>query len=84
MRLGMHVHGPINGTCVVQIVSLTLNVQLHPRSTANLGWGELEQHPLTRETRTKLFEQHPVADPAIGEVAVAVAEVRHGVCDTTA
>ena len=39
---------------------------------------------LTGETRPKLFEQQPIADPVAGEVAVAVAEVRHGVCDATA
>jgi len=39
---------------------------------------------LTGETRSKFFEQQPIADPAVGEVTVAVAEVRHGVCDTTA
>ena len=80
----MHVRGPINGTCVLRIVSPARNVRPHPTSAANLGCGEIEQYPLTGETRTKLFEQHPVADPAIGEVAITVAEVRHGVCDTTA
>ena len=80
----MHVNGPINGTYALQMLSPTPNVRPYPRSAANLGCGELEEHPLTGETRSKLFKQHPVADPAIGEVAITVAEVRHGVCDATA
>ena len=37
-------------------------------------------HLLTGETRSELFEQQPIADALMGEVAVAVAEVRHGAC----
>lgn len=56
--------------------------QSHPMSVMDLRCGG--DHPLTGETRSELFEQQPIADPALGEVAVAVAEVRHEVCDTTA
>ena len=65
----MHINRSINGTCVSQAVSST-SVTC-PR-------------PLAGETGSKLFKQHPIADPSMGEVIVAVAEVRHGVCDATA
>lgn len=63
------------------------NSKFNPKHTnaPKVGRGSRAQRRVpTGEARSELFEQQPIADPALGEVGVAVAEGRHGVCDTAA